>query len=150
MSTISSFIIFTIFTICSIACVAEGVGVNWGTMASHPLPPVKVVKLLKSNNINKVKLFDAKPDVLQALSGSNIGVTVGVPNVMLRGLNSSRKAAENWVHDNVTRYVSNGGGGARIEYVVFLCSLCFVFYFLHPLVPFFFFVLLLYFYFFNS
>ncbi|XP_050880906.1 glucan endo-1,3-beta-glucosidase 9 [Lathyrus oleraceus] len=117
MSTISSFITFTIFTICSIACVAEAVGVNWGTMSSHPLPPVKVVKLLKSNNINKVKLFDAKPDVLQALSGSNIGVTVGIPNVMLRSLNSSRKAADNWVHDNVTRYVSNGGGGARIEYV---------------------------------
>lgn len=78
------------------------------------------MKLLKSNNINKVKLFDAKPDVLQALSGSNIGVTVGIPNVMLRSLNSSRKAADNWVHDNVTRYVSNGGGGARIEYVFFL------------------------------
>jgi hypothetical protein len=91
-------------------------------MASHPLPPIKVVKLLKSNNINKVKLFDAKPDVLQALSGSNIGVTVGIPNVMLKSLNSSRKAADSWVHDNVTRYVSNGGGAAKIEYVTFLCS----------------------------
>jgi len=64
-----------------------------------------------------VKLFDAKPDVLQALSGSNIGVTVGIPNVLLKTLNSSRKVADTWVHDNVTRYVSNG---AKIEYVTFL------------------------------
>lgn len=117
MPTISFSIIFTLLTISTLARVAHSVGVNWGTMASHPLPPPKVVKLLKSNNINKVKLFDANPDVLQALSGSNIGVTVGIPNNMLRNLNSSKKAADSWVHDNVTRYVSNGGSRARIEYV---------------------------------
>ncbi|KAG6677993.1 hypothetical protein I3842_14G057700 [Carya illinoinensis] len=96
---------------------AGAIGVNWGTTASHPLPPPKVVELLKSNNISRVKLFDADPLVLQALSGSNIGVTVGIPNSMLRSLNSSKKAAESWVHDNVTRYLSTGGSGARIEYV---------------------------------
>ncbi|KAL9250685.1 Glucan endo-1,3-beta-glucosidase 9-like protein [Drosera capensis] len=37
---------------------------------------------------------------------------------MLETLNSSLKAAESWVHDNVTRYVSGGGGGgvARIDW----------------------------------
>lgn len=90
---------------------------NWGTTSSHPLPPDKVVELLKSNKITKVKLFDADPLVLQALSGSNIGVTVGIPNSMLKSLNSSKKVAESWVHDNVTRYVSSGNSGVRIEYV---------------------------------
>ncbi|XP_030506512.1 glucan endo-1,3-beta-glucosidase 9 [Cannabis sativa] len=96
---------------------ATALGVNWGTMASHPLPPPKVVELLKSNNFTKVKLFDADPLVLEALSGSNIRVTVGIPNTMLKSLNSSKKAAESWVHDNVTRYVSNSGSRVRIEYV---------------------------------
>lgn len=90
---------------------------NWGTTASHPLPPTKVVELLKANNITKVKLFDADPLVLQALSGSNIGVTVGIPNSMLKSLNSSKKAAESWVHDNVTRYFSGGTNRVRIEYI---------------------------------
>ncbi|CAA6656905.1 unnamed protein product [Spirodela intermedia] len=38
---------------------------------------------------------------------------------MLGALNASRKAAEGWVHDNVTRYVSGnaGAGVVRIEYV---------------------------------
>ncbi|XVF46199.1 hypothetical protein PTKIN_Ptkin03bG0008300 [Pterospermum kingtungense] len=86
-------------------------------MSSHPLPPPKVVELLKSNNVSKVKLFDANPLVLQALFGSNIAVTVGIPNSIIKTLNSSRKAAQSWVHDNVTRYFSHGGAGVKIEYV---------------------------------
>ncbi|KAK4278530.1 hypothetical protein QN277_016366 [Acacia crassicarpa] len=116
MPTNSCFIFF-FFAITSMVCRVRAVGVNWGTLASHPLPPRKVVSLLKTNNINKVKLFDADSNVLQALSGSNIDVTVGIPNTMLRSLNSSKKAADSWVHDNVTRYFYNGGTGVRIEYI---------------------------------
>ncbi|CAN1180219.1 Glucan endo-1,3-beta-glucosidase 9 [Linum perenne] len=93
----------------------DAVGVNWGTAASHPLPPREVVELLKSNSITRVRLFDSDPKVLEALSGSNIGVTVGIPNSMLRSFNSSKKASESWVHDNVTRYFSAGRTGVRIE-----------------------------------
>lgn len=96
---------------------AIAIGVNWGTSASNPLPPAQVVELLKANNIDKVKLCDADPLVLQSLSGSNIHVTVGIPNSMLRSLNSSLKAAEDWVHDNLTRYLSDGSSGVRVEYV---------------------------------
>lgn len=111
--------LFLLITISTIASRAGAIGVNWGTTSSHPLPPSKVVELLKSNKITKVKLFDADPLVLQALSGSNIGVTVGIPNSMLKSLNSSKKAAESWVHDNVTRYISSSGRTVRIEYALF-------------------------------
>ncbi|KAM3008675.1 hypothetical protein FF2_032786 [Malus domestica] len=39
--------------------VVEGLGVNWGTMATHKLPPEMVVRMLKDSGIQKVKLFDA-------------------------------------------------------------------------------------------
>lgn len=93
---------------------AAAIGVNWGTASSHPLPPPVVVQLLRSNRVSKVRLLDADPVLLQALPGSDIDVTVGIPNVMLRSVNSSLKAAESWVHDNVTRYFS-GGRRVRIE-----------------------------------
>ncbi|KZV25759.1 glucan endo-1,3-beta-glucosidase 9 [Dorcoceras hygrometricum] len=96
---------------------AQGIGVNWGREASHPLPPPKVVELLKANNIAKVKLFDADPLVLESLSGSNIHVIVGIPNFMLRRLNSSFKAAESWVHENLTRFVSDGASRVLIDYI---------------------------------
>ncbi|GAB4860248.1 hypothetical protein Ancab_011728 [Ancistrocladus abbreviatus] len=95
----------------------SAVGVNWGRNASHPLPAAKVVELLKANSITKVRLYDAGPEALLSLSGSNIDVIVGIPNSLLKSLNSSLKAAESWVHDNFTRYVSNDGGRVRIEYI---------------------------------
>lgn len=54
-----------------------GIGANWGTQASHPLPPDTVVTLLRDNRFQKVKLFDADYDALRALGKSGIEVMVG-------------------------------------------------------------------------
>ncbi|KAJ4793127.1 hypothetical protein LUZ62_044373 [Rhynchospora pubera] len=98
----------------------SAVGVNWGLDSSNPLPPSKVVnELLLPNGVTRVKLPDADPGVLQSLSGSGIGVIVGIRNDMLRNLSQSKKAAASWVHDNVTRYFSDNGAGSgvRIDYI---------------------------------
>ncbi|BBG95418.1 O-Glycosyl hydrolases family 17 protein [Prunus dulcis] len=71
---------------------AVGIGVNWGTQLTHPLPPATVVKMLKDNGIQKVKLFDADSSILNALSKSGFSV----------------QAAENWVSKNVSSHVSKG------------------------------------------
>lgn len=88
--------------------IAEGLGVNWGTMASHPLPPKTVVQVLKDNGIKKVKLFDADPSSMNGLAGSNIEVMVAIPNNML-GMMTDYDTAKKWVNRNVTRYNFNGG-----------------------------------------
>ncbi|OAY65559.1 Glucan endo-1,3-beta-glucosidase 9, partial [Ananas comosus] len=73
-----------------------------------PLPAPKVVTgLLRPNGVVRVKLADADPAALASLVGSGIGVAVGIPNQMLRDLGASKKAAASWVHDNVTRYLSD-------------------------------------------
>lgn len=109
-------IFWALFSHLSFARGSGAVGVNWGTSSSHPLPPPKVVELLQSNDITKVKLSDANPHVLDSLSRSRIDVTVGIPNEMLRSLNSSKKAAERWVRDNITFFISDGGSsGVRIQ-----------------------------------
>ncbi|XP_072987543.1 glucan endo-1,3-beta-glucosidase 8-like [Typha latifolia] len=92
----------------------EGLGVNWGTMASHPLPPKIVVQLLKQNGIKKVKLFDADANTMNALAGSGLEVMIAIPNNML-GLMIDYGTAKKWVNRNVTRY--NFDGGVTIKYV---------------------------------
>ncbi|XP_042481341.1 glucan endo-1,3-beta-glucosidase 8 [Macadamia integrifolia] len=91
-----------------------GLGVNWGTMATHPLPPDVVTQMLKDNNFEKVKLFDADEFTLSSLAGSTIEVMVAIPNNMLADLNNYNKAKQ-WVKRNVTRY--NFNGGVNIKYV---------------------------------
>lgn len=85
----------------------NGIGANWGTQSSHPLPPETVVRMLLDNRIQKVKLFDADYGALRALSKSGIEVMVGIPNDMLATMASSMKAAEKWVAKNVSTHLSN-------------------------------------------
>ncbi|GMH08249.1 hypothetical protein Nepgr_010089 [Nepenthes gracilis] len=92
----------------------EGLGVNWGTQATHKLPPKTVVQMLKDNGIQKVKLFDADQSTMSALAGSNIEVMVAIPNDQLAAM-TDYSTAKNWVQRNVTRY--NFDGGVNIKYV---------------------------------
>ncbi|XVF48112.1 hypothetical protein PTKIN_Ptkin03bG0165000 [Pterospermum kingtungense] len=92
---------------------ASGIGANWGTQATHPLPPSIVVRLLKDNAFDKVKLFDADGGVLKALGNSGIQVMVGIPNDKLLTLANSVQAAEDWVSQNVSSYVSSNAVDIR-------------------------------------
>ncbi|KAG6549612.1 hypothetical protein Mapa_008590 [Marchantia paleacea] len=94
---------------------AEPFGVNWGDISRQPLPPGIVVKMLRDNNITRVKLFDADYETLKALVGTNIEVMVAAPNDMLKKLATSERAARDWVSENVTRFRFNGG--VKIKYV---------------------------------
>ncbi|CAN8244224.1 unnamed protein product [Cochlearia groenlandica] len=91
----------------------EGLACNWGTQASHPLPPNIVVKLLKDNGFNKVKLFEADPGALRALGKSGIQVMVGIPNDLLATMASTVTNAELWVQQNVSQYISRYGTDIR-------------------------------------
>ncbi|XP_010454396.1 PREDICTED: glucan endo-1,3-beta-glucosidase 5-like [Camelina sativa] len=91
----------------------DGLACNWGTQASHPLPPNIVVKLLRENGFNKVKLFEADPGALRALGKSGIQVMVGIPNDLLATMASTVANAELWVQQNVSQYISLYGTDIR-------------------------------------
>ncbi|XP_031264785.1 glucan endo-1,3-beta-glucosidase 8-like [Pistacia vera] len=97
-----------------LSCCVNGLGVNWGTQATHPLSPKTVVQLLKDNAITKVKLFDADKNTMSALAGSNIEVMVAIPNNQLLVMTNYDKAKD-WVRRNVTAY--NFKGGVNVKYV---------------------------------
>lgn len=86
----------------------EGLGVNWGSIATHKLPPKVVVQMLKDNGIQKVKLFDAEESVLKALAGSGIEVMVAISNDQLAGMTDYDRAKK-WVQRNITHYNFDGG-----------------------------------------
>ncbi|KAG0471878.1 hypothetical protein HPP92_016424 [Vanilla planifolia] len=65
------------------AAESGSVGVNYGRVANNLPPATKVVDLLKSQGITHVKLYDADPSVLRALSNTGIRVVVTLPNEQL-------------------------------------------------------------------
>jgi hypothetical protein len=87
---------------------AGALGVNWGTMATHQLPPATVVRMLEDNGIRKVKLFDADAGPMDALAGTSVEVMVAIPNNML-DMMTDYGTARDWVRQNVSRYNFDGG-----------------------------------------
>ena len=104
-------VLLSLVAMAAVTAAAAGVdalGVNWGTMATHQLPPGTVVRMLEDNGIRKVKLFDADAGPMDALAGSSVEVMVAIPNNML-DMMTDYGTARDWVHQNVSRYNFDGG-----------------------------------------
>ncbi|KAL9442244.1 hypothetical protein AB3S75_020699 [Citrus x aurantiifolia] len=115
MASFSVYASIKLLSLCAMICGVSGLGANWGTQASHPLPPETVVNLLRDNGFQKAKLFDADYGTLRALGKSGIEVMVGIPNDMLASLASSMKTAEKWVSQNVSQHIRKNN--VNIRYV---------------------------------
>ncbi|CAA7406999.1 unnamed protein product [Spirodela intermedia] len=95
------------FLLLAAPCISAGgfVGVNYGRVANNLPPPAKVVALLRSYGVTEVKLYDADPAVLSALSKSGIGVVVALPNELLPAAASRPSFAFSWVKTNVAAWL---------------------------------------------
>lgn len=80
------------------------IGVNYGRVANDLPTPDKVVELLKSQGINRIKLYDTNSDVLTALADSNISVVVAMPNEILASTAADQSFADDWVKSNISKY----------------------------------------------
>ncbi|KAL7247505.1 hypothetical protein ACSBR2_002423 [Camellia fascicularis] len=101
--TSSKLVIF--FTICSLfvsqSTAAYSIGVNYGTVADNLPPPSQVAAFIKDQTtIDRVKIFDANPDILRAFANSDIYVTVTVANSDIPAV-SKLSAAVSWVANNI-------------------------------------------------
>ena len=77
---------------------------NYGRIANNLPSAVKVVQLLKSQGLERVKVYDTDPSVLKALSGTGIKVTVDLPNELLFSAARHQSFANSWVQKNVVAY----------------------------------------------
>ncbi|TYJ97403.1 glucan endo-1,3-beta-glucosidase [Cucumis melo var. makuwa] len=80
---------------------AYSIGVNYGTVANNLPPPTQVAAFLKSRtSIDRVKIFDANPDILRAFAGTGIALTVSIANGDIPAL-AKLPAAQSWVANNI-------------------------------------------------
>lgn len=77
---------------------------NYGRVANDLPSATKVVQLLKSQSINRIKVYDSDPSVLKALANSDIRVTINLPNELLYSAARRPSFAYSWVQRNVAAY----------------------------------------------
>ncbi|CAN1158781.1 Putative glucan endo-1,3-beta-glucosidase GVI (Fragment), partial [Linum perenne] len=81
------------------------VGVNYGQLGDNLQSPNRVVSLIKSRNITRVRIFDPNHDVLAALAhAGGMEVVLGTLNSDLEQLATNPSFAAHWVSSNVVPY----------------------------------------------
>ncbi|OVA03443.1 Glycoside hydrolase [Macleaya cordata] len=101
LTTISYFFLLFITTAFADAGL---IGVNYGRIANDLPEATKVVELLKSQGINRAKLYDTDPTVLKAFANSGIKLVVALPNELLSSVAKKQSFAYTWVQKNIAAY----------------------------------------------
>lgn len=107
MSISSSFELFFISSLIAgqiLQTLSLNLGINYGQIANNLPPPSQVSVLLQSLSINKVKLYDADPNVLSAFSNSNIEFTIGIGNENVPNMIDPSQARA-WIQQNVQSFL---------------------------------------------
>ncbi|KAL0542510.1 hypothetical protein IC582_022624 [Cucumis melo] len=105
-STLPTFLLLILPTLIQIQGVNGGsIGVNYGTVADNLPPPSKVAAFLLDNTIiDRVRLFDADPDILRAFAHTGISVSITIPNDQIPRL-VKPNFAEEWIKFNIQPYI---------------------------------------------
>ncbi|KAK7262410.1 hypothetical protein RJT34_29983 [Clitoria ternatea] len=93
---------------------AQTIGVCYGQVSDNLPPAQEVVDLYKANGIGRMRIYNPDQATIQALSGSNIELVVGVPNENIQSLASAEEAATEWLLDNVLSYSKD----VKFRYIV--------------------------------
>ncbi|XP_009625838.1 probable glucan endo-1,3-beta-glucosidase A6 isoform X1 [Nicotiana tomentosiformis] len=86
---------------------ANMIGVNYGRLGNNLPSPYESIELIKTMKAGKVKLYDANPEILRLLSGTNLHVSIMVPNDQISIVAANQSVANQWVRDNVLSYYPN-------------------------------------------
>ncbi|KAJ0025176.1 hypothetical protein Pint_08251 [Pistacia integerrima] len=84
-----------------------GVGVNYGLNGDNLPSPGEVVGLYQRCKIPYMRIFDPNHDVLEALRGTEIILSLGTRNEDIENLAASQEAATAWVGANVQPYAND-------------------------------------------
>ncbi|KAL8485443.1 hypothetical protein ACS0TY_027661 [Phlomoides rotata] len=104
MTIMSLILILGLLITLSLEFTVGQIGVNYGRNGGGLPAPSQVVALYQRYGIQRMRIYDTDPGTLQAVSGSNIELTVGILNRDLQNIAASPANADAWVRDNIRKY----------------------------------------------
>ncbi|KAL4192644.1 hypothetical protein AMTRI_Chr06g195220 [Amborella trichopoda] len=84
------------------ASIHNPIGINYGLLGDNLPSTSQSIYLVQSLlKVPRVKLYEPRPDILQALSNTNIQVTIMVPNQAIPNISLSQNVSDSWVKINL-------------------------------------------------
>ncbi|XP_038724533.1 probable glucan endo-1,3-beta-glucosidase A6 [Tripterygium wilfordii] len=80
------------------------IGVNYGRLGDNLPSSYQSIELIHSMKAGQVKLYDANPEILKLLSGTDLHVSIMVPNHDIISIASNQSIANEWIHTNLLQY----------------------------------------------
>ncbi|PSR94952.1 Glucan endo-1,3-beta-glucosidase [Actinidia chinensis var. chinensis] len=94
--------------------ISQTLGVCYGTLGNNLQSLSKSVQLIKGLNAKRVKIYNADPEILEALKGTNLQVSIMVPNELLSNISKNQTLADVWVRSNVAPFIP----AVKIQYLL--------------------------------
>ncbi|XVE56291.1 hypothetical protein DITRI_Ditri03aG0226900 [Diplodiscus trichospermus] len=83
----------------------SSVGINYGTLGNNLPSPKRVSQLLRSTLIDKVKIYDTNPEILEAFSNTGIDLIVAVENYHVANISKDVAATDQWFATRVLPFI---------------------------------------------
>ncbi|KAE9463701.1 hypothetical protein C3L33_04379, partial [Rhododendron williamsianum] len=93
---------------------SQKLGVCYGQLGNNLPPPSTSLHLLKTLKASRVKLYDANPQILNALKSTGLKVSIMVPNELLANISANQTLADQWVRTNVSPFYPQ----VKIQYLL--------------------------------
>ncbi|XVF81249.1 hypothetical protein PTKIN_Ptkin15bG0140600 [Pterospermum kingtungense] len=113
MGLLPPFLLFLFLSLSS-AEISGEVGISYGQGGDNLPSPTQSVKLIRSLGAKRVKIYNADPNILNALKDTNLQVSIMVPNEIITNISTSQKLADSWVESNVVPFYSK----TKIRYLL--------------------------------
>lgn len=104
MARLFTLLLFSLFVSLSSATCSAKVGVNYGTLGNNLPNASKSVELIQTLKAGRVKLYDPVPEILKALKGKNLQVSIMVPNQIISNISTNQTLANEWIKTNFLPY----------------------------------------------
>ncbi|XP_056690956.1 probable glucan endo-1,3-beta-glucosidase A6 [Spinacia oleracea] len=104
MTNLAALLIFLTIISVSSAQAIDRIGINYGKLGNNLPSPYHSIELIKSMKATMVKLYDADPEALKLLAGTDLRVSIMVRNEDIVELATNETLASQWVQDNVFAY----------------------------------------------
>ncbi|KAL3328283.1 hypothetical protein AABB24_035756 [Solanum stoloniferum] len=88
----------------SSAEISSQVGICYGQLGNNLPIPKNSVDLIKGLKAKRVKIYDTNPQILEALKGTNLQVSVMVPNELINNISTNQTLADQWVKNNAVPF----------------------------------------------